>query len=187
MSHLPEYKTWNGMKARCYNPNHKDFKYYQEKGIQICQLWLYDFEEFYRDMGPKPTPKHSIDRIDSDNNYCPNNCRWATDKTQSNNRSGLKWITYKGETKTLQEWSEIIGINVNTLSSRVDDLDWDLEKCMTYKPNQGKHRLLTYKGETHHLSEWARIKNISVSALHQRLSKGMTLEEALETPLKRYN
>jgi hypothetical protein len=80
---IPLYHTWRTMKRRCENPNDKD---YGGRGIKVCERWRNSYDAFVADMGPKPTPKHSIDRINNDGNYEPSNCRWATMKEQLANR-----------------------------------------------------------------------------------------------------
>jgi hypothetical protein len=82
----PEYVTWAGMKQRCLNPHCADYKRYGGRGIGICERWRNSFENFFTDMGPKPSPKYSIDRIDNDGNYEPGNCRWATSGEQQTNK-----------------------------------------------------------------------------------------------------
>jgi hypothetical protein len=107
---LPEYNIWKGMKARCYNINNKQYKDYGGRGIIVCDEWRNNFEQFYKDMGPRPSNKHSIDRIKNDGNYCDYNCRWATSKEQNNNTRQCINITYNGHTKTAQQWSDHLKI-----------------------------------------------------------------------------
>jgi len=86
----PEFNAWVGMKTRCYNENAKPYDRYGGRGIEVCDRWLNDFELFFEDMGSRPTEHHSIDRINVNGNYEPENCRWATDTTQARNRRVLK-------------------------------------------------------------------------------------------------
>lgn len=86
MTGQAEYIAWKAMKARCLNPNHKSYAGYGGRGISICKEWECSFENFFRDMGFRPSELHSVDRIDNDGNYEPSNCRWATKAEQTRNR-----------------------------------------------------------------------------------------------------
>ena len=124
-----EYQIWMGIRSRVNNPNHKNSKEYKERGIAICPRWN-SFENFISDMGNKPTPKHTIERINNAGNYDPENCRWATRSEQARNRRSNVMLTYKGETLCVIEWCERIGIEFCTLISRVSR-GWTDERAIT--------------------------------------------------------
>lgn len=115
----PEYRTWKRMKGRCNDKNNKYFHRYGGRGIRVCERWR-EFDAFLADMGPRPSPKHSIDRIDVNGNYEPSNCRWATIVEQNNNRGNNRIICIEGRSDTLANWVRFTNINpYNTVSSRI--------------------------------------------------------------------
>lgn len=89
LTHTTEHAIWRQMKQRCYNPRKSDYHLYGARGVRICDRWLNSFENFYADMGPRPSMGHSVDRIDGSKGYEPGNCRWATRTEQSRNRRGV--------------------------------------------------------------------------------------------------
>lgn len=129
-SHCPEYKVWYGMIQRCHNPNDSAFVNYGGRGISVCDRWRHSFQNFASDMGNRPTPKHSIDRIDNGKNYCPENCRWATKKEQCRNKRTNRYLTINGETKILQEWADQYGVRSCLLTIRLKR-GWPPEKAVT--------------------------------------------------------
>lgn len=107
----PYYATWKNMKARCNNPRNSAYTNYGGRGIKVCPEWAADFWTFVKDMGPKPDPAYSLDRIDCDGDYCPKNCRWASPTTQSRNkRVRLSNTTkIKGVCKRGKRYKAVIG------------------------------------------------------------------------------
>lgn len=104
LSQSDEYRIWRGIKDRCRNPTSKYYDRYGGCGIDVCDEWYNSFETFYRDMGPRPSPDHSIDREENDKGYSKGNCRWATPTEQANNRRNNVYYEFDGERKTLTQW-----------------------------------------------------------------------------------
>lgn len=117
MRNSATYKTWSNMLDRCRNPRAKAYKNYGGRGIQVCERW-FKFEIFLADMGEKP-PNMSIDRINNDGNYEPNNCRWATRRQQGNNMRSNRIIEHNGIRKTLAQWATDLGLLRVTLAGRL--------------------------------------------------------------------
>ena len=118
MSKTREHHIWTGIIARCYNKKCKEYKYYGGRGIKMCKRWLNGFAFFFEDMGNCPE-NHSIDRKNNNSDYKPSNCRWTTQKEQCNNKRNNTVINYMGKKLTISQWSDEIGINSNTISSRI--------------------------------------------------------------------
>lgn len=132
LSKTPEFMARSAMIKRCYNPKCKDYKYYGARGIRVCEEWLGSFELFLSDVGFKPSAQHSLDRYPNNNgNYEPGNVRWATKKEQANNRRNNRLITFQGETKTLTEWAEVLGLPAPALSLRIIRMGWSTEEALT--------------------------------------------------------
>ena len=119
MSDTPEYKAWGNMKERCYRPKHISYPHYGGKGIKVCDRWLNSFEAFYADLGPRPSINHSIDRIDPNKDYGPENCRWATPPEQQNNKTSNVLVEFKGEQLTLAEAARATDIPYDRLYKRL--------------------------------------------------------------------
>lgn len=134
-----EYRAWSSLKNRCYNERNVAYPNYGGRGIKVCSKWLgpYGFENFLEDMGRKPSPKHSIDRINNDGDYCPENCRWATPLDQNRNTRVTKFITFGGETKSLGEWADQCGLNVKTLHNRIYS-GWTVKEALFYPVGNSK-------------------------------------------------
>lgn len=177
---------YHNMKTRCYNPNYDKYQYYGGKGIAVCDEWLssYDvFEKWAIENGYDDTL--TLDRIDVNGSYCPENCRWVTRKGQANNRTSNRLITYNGETKTIQQWADITGISNKTISQRIA-AGWSIDKVMTTPIHTEFHNNpITFNGTTLSKAEWARRLGLSHNAIANRIDRGWSVEKALTTPASR--
>lgn len=135
----PLYATWANMKTRCSNKKSKNFDIYGGKGVRVCERWI-KFENFAADMGPKPSVKHTLDRIDSNGNYEPTNCRWADSVTQGRNTSRVVLIEFNGQKKCLPEWAAFLKISKPTLKSRIKH-GWSVEKALSTPANSYSKRI----------------------------------------------
>lgn len=143
MTNTPTYRIWSAMHDRCRNPANRFFHRYGGRGVKVCERWggPDGFANFLADMGEKPSGL-SIDRIDNDGHYTPENCRWATTGQQTSNRASTRLITFDGETMMLKAWAQRIGISPTTLSLRLKR-GWPLADALTMKDSRGiKHRRL---------------------------------------------
>lgn len=124
------YSIWRNMKQRCNNPNASKYEIYGGRGIKVCGEWN-KFELFMQwSISNGYKDNLTLDRCDRDKGYCPDNCRWVTYSKQNLNKRDNRYITYHGETKTLHEWSQQIGINYSTLKARIVDYGWTVEKAL---------------------------------------------------------
>lgn len=148
-SHTAEYHTWQEIKKRCHLRSHKSFARYGGRGIALCARWQ-DSCAFLADMGPRPSPAHSIDRIDNDGGYwcgradCADcgpagrapNCRWATQREQSRNRRDNRFVEAHGERRCVAEWGEVRGISPSAIHSRLRN-GWDPARAVTQEVRGG--------------------------------------------------
>lgn len=119
MKQTPEYQAWGSMITRCENQNRPSWRHYGGRGISICARWRDSFEAFFQDMGPRPSPKHTIERKDNEGNYEPGNCKWGTRFEQSANRRNSNLVTIDGHGEVcLAEAARITGIPYMTIVRR---------------------------------------------------------------------
>ena len=128
------------MNRRCNNKNVKSYPNYCGRGIKICARWR-DFANFLADMGQRP-PGMELDRINNDGDYEPGNCRWADLRTQARNKRSVRPITFGGRTQLLSDWATELGINLTTISMRLDVYGWSVERALTEKVAKRKEREL---------------------------------------------
>lgn len=180
------YRIWHNMKQRCGNPNNTVYAYYGGKGISVCDEWKNSFHTFAEwAYANGYTDEMTIDRIDSDVNYCPSNCRWVSRKDQANNTSSNRIIEYNGRSQTTAQWAEELGINQKTLWARLEK--WPIERVFKEKTHsEFGRKTLTYNDETHSIWEWARITGIKPSTISARINRNnWPVEKALTTPAGR--
>lgn len=131
--------VWRGMKARCYNPKALKYRYYGARGIMVCEEWKSSYRAFYEwAMNNGYADGLTLDRIDVNGNYEPDNCRWVTIAEQNRNKRNNRRLTYGGETKTVSEWSEITGIPHAVIYCRIVTHKWSVESALTTP--KGKRR-----------------------------------------------
>lgn len=139
MSKTPTYTAWFRMRRRCDNKKDKHhWKYYGGRGIKVCPRWE-SFENFLEDMGERPSAKHSLDRINNDGNYSPENCKWSTRTEQARNKRSNHLLTINGETRCVKEWATIRGVLYQTILTRLDRGWSEEEAIMTPILRRGFH------------------------------------------------
>lgn len=114
----PMYQIWRHIIERCSSSSSKGYRYYGGRGIKVCERWQ-DFEHFLEDMGPRPSPDHSIDRINVNGNYEPTNCRWATRIEQANNKRNNVLVDVSGQSLTIAQWAAVSNVHPGTINSRL--------------------------------------------------------------------
>lgn len=175
------HNIWIGIKTRCYNPNHHNYKDYGGRGIKMCDTWKNDylsFAKWSRENGY--LEDLSIDRINVDGDYSPKNCRWTDKKTQGNNKRNNVMITVNGQTLSRAEWARKNNIPVGAILARQSRGWSDEDSVMT--PIENNLRQITINGETHTYSEWEKIKGLGSGTISTRIRRGWSELEAVTYP-----
>ena len=176
MTKSHEYKTWAGMLSRCYNKNNTNYHNYGQRGITVCDEWIGSFELFFVDMGKKPNSNYSIERIENNKGYSPDNCKWATAYEQANNKRNNHLITINGVEKNLTQWSLEFEIGTHIIYQRLkigltgDDL---------IKSHNGRGRHVTFKGITDNYVGWSKRTGLTEDTISQRIRRGWTIGKTL--------
>jgi hypothetical protein len=123
-----EHRSWIAMMTRCFNPRRDDYKYYGGRGITVCPQWR-EFTAFLADMGPKPSPEYTLERENTNKNYEPGNCRWATRAEQSQNCRSNRLLTIEGRTQHLNAWGRESTVSVATIHGRLAK-GWDARRAV---------------------------------------------------------
>ena len=188
MTNSKEYRTWRQMMWRCLNPQSADYDLYGKRGIRVCERWRNDFMAFYSDMGPKPSPEHSIDRINGNGHYscgqCQEcidqgwemNCRWATRSQQGRNKANNAFLTYNDEIRCAAEWAEITGIPAYIIRQRMAR---GLPAGKVLSHDKYNQKLITFNGESKSMSQWSRELDIPCSTIHYRIKRQWPIEKIM--------
>lgn len=139
----PEYWAWQAMRQRCQNPKSNYFHYYGARGITVSERWN-KFENFIADMGRKPTPQHTLERVDNNSGYCASNCIWGTWQEQSRNTRRTRLVTINGVTKCLKDWCVELGQIYTLVVGRINNRKWDVITALT-TPCQTQYRKRSYR------------------------------------------
>lgn len=126
----PEYASWAAMVARCTNEKDRLFKYYGARGIKVCARWRNSFQAFLEDLGQRPEGM-TLERVDNDGDYEPGNVKWATRTEQARNKRSSRRISWRGTTRVLVEWAEVLGIPYKTLHSRLNKYGWSVDRAFS--------------------------------------------------------
>ena len=176
MARSPEQQIWYGMISRCHNEGNKAYDGYGGRGITVCDRWREDFLNFYDDMGRRPSPKHTIERVDNDKGYSPENCIWATRDIQNRNHRRNRWLEFNGKRMILMDWAREIGITQQALQARLKEHPLDVALSMPANPTRKKY--IEANGQKMSLSEWAEYLDVHKTTIERRL-KRMPPDDAL--------
>ena len=171
----PLYNCWKSMMARCYSETHMHFQHYGGRGIEVCARW-HDFDAFAADMGERPLGC-SLERINNDLGYSPDNCRWATAKEQANNRRNNTVIEANGVEMTITQWADRLGTSASTIAARID-MGWSAEDAVNIPVTRNKE--LTLGDRTMNLMQWAKATGIAYTTIVSRFNRGLPANEVLK-------
>ncbi len=174
---IPEYHIWIGMRNRCSPTCSKHEGNYKKNNITVSREWD-NFITFYEDLGPRPSSKHSIERIKNNLGYSKENCKWATQTEQCSNRGSFNQIyTYDGQTMVLKEWAKYFNINYSTLHKRIS-------RGKTFEEAISLSKLIKFNNEEKSAKDWAKEFNLKPQIVYDRLSRGWSIERTLTQPVR---
>lgn len=171
-----EFTIWSCMRDRCTRKKNRAYERYGGRGITVCERWN-KFENFFEDMGPRPSKLHSIDRIDNNGGYCKENCRWATIAEQSANTRSNRMIEYNGKSLHVAEWSRLTGFSESLIRHRLKR-GWTTEKALTCPVGSSEDNRVftTLNGSKMLLIDAAKILGISYFTAWARIKRSGSVE-----------
>lgn len=159
----PEYRAWASMKTRCYNKNIKQYHDWGGRGISVCKRWVNSFTNFLKDMGERPSAKHSLDRKDNDKDYSKKNCRWVLKSIQAGNMRSNRIIDYLGQSKNISEWCRELGVNAVSIRYHLKkglSFEQAYKRLSAYKQ---KKAVTQYSLDNYIINEWESLTDASKS------------------------
>ena len=196
-SYLRIYSIWRSMIGRCCIPSNSSYERYGARGIKVCDEWKDDFDAFRKWAYENGYDENAlrgectIDRIDNDGNYCPENCRFVSIKTQNLNKRNVIIVSYNGQTKPLISFADEFGIDRRVVKHRYQVLTFPLDKVF-YKgdlreSNDRKNSItLTYEGKTMNISKWIKELGVSRDIIRDRIKKGLSDKEIIDDIKRKY-
>lgn len=188
LSYNEAYKCWENMRSRCLNPNSTGFENYGGRGIKVCDRWN-SFEAFLKDIGPRPSPAHSIDRIDVNGDYSPENTKWSSQKEQARNTRNNVYVDTE-KNMTVAEFAETISAQTGLpymITRKRLDAGWSVEKItktphrkMTSYRKDREKRTVVFEGKTISAKEYSRISGIKYATVVSRIKKGWSNERVIQ-------
>lgn len=169
LSEKPEYGVWAGIKQRCYNEKEPSYPDYGGRGIAMSDDWKESFEAFYQDMGPRPTPNHTIERNNNNLDYASGNCSWITRKEQASNRRSNIYYELGGEVKTLMQWCEELELKYHTVYARLKR-GMSFEEALQFI----EYSTITFEGDTKSLIDWCHLLGLEYAKVYLRMLRGET-------------
>ena len=190
LSNTRLYHIWRGMLDRCYNEKNHSYHRYGGRGITCTSEWSnkeVGFQTFYDwAMSNGYQEDLTIDRINNNLGYSPDNCRWADAYTQANNKSSNIYVTREGRTQTLKQWTDELGIDYHVVQHRLG-LGWSMEDALTKDKRFDGIETLTYQGRTQTIMEWAVETGMTYNTIKHRVRAGLPVDKILETPQKEHD
>ena len=176
----PLFQVWRGMIRRCHNPKVNNYHNYGGRGISVCAAWRSDFWAFTSAVPPRPTLKHTLDRIDNDGNYEPGNVKWSTTAQQHRNARFNTLLTANGRTQILEDWATETGLAPSTIINRILR-GWSEADAVTRKPaaKSAHHTIFPPNG-------YAECKRMGLNpeTIKSRLRRGWQFADAISVPIK---
>ena len=178
------YGIWYMMHERCENPKHAYYFNYGGRGIKVCKRWN-SLDKFIADMGPRPSPNHTLERKDGNKDYTPSNVRWATRKEQAANTLNCVELTFRGETRIISDWAHELKMKPAVISKRLA-AGWSVERTLSEPVHEKpKNVLITFNGKKKTAEQWSKAAGVPGHRILTRLRQGYSVKDAITLPLRR--